>query len=181
MAKRKKSRGSNRGLYALLALGVGVLGGLAAYVKFTPADRVPELDRRSSPGLSRQADIAPAVWVYDVTSGEDGFQYGRVRKDLPRGEDPRVFAANGYLLASKIAPSDARLVSVDVVESEAQLHFNAAFDQTYGSFDEGVLIEGLQRTFGQFPNVNTLRFYIEDRPMQTTGNIDLTEPVPVIR
>ena len=177
MANKSRKR-SDRGLYALLALGLGVVAVLFAYVKGTPADRIPaDLVRPDKPVAA-----APAkVWVYAAKPDGASVAFEGSEVALPRGEDPMVFAANQFITSSKIAPEGSRLVSVDVVEGEAQLHFNDAFDTTYGSTDESALLRGIQRTFGQFTAVNTLRFYIGDKPMQTTGNIDLTEPVPVER
>lgn len=177
MANKSRKR-SDRGLYALLALGLGVVAVLFAYVKGTPADRIPaDLVRKDRPAAS-----APAkVWVYAAKADGEDVAIEGTEVALPRGENPMVFAANEFLTSSRIPPEGSRLVSVDVVDGEAQLHFNDAFDTTYGTTDESALLRGLQRTFGQFPSVNALRFYIGDKPMQTTGNIDLTEPVPVER
>lgn len=181
MAKRKKSKSQDKSVWALLLLGLGIVGALAAYVKFTPADRVPEPMRR--PAVSSQKPTPAAVQVWVFTPHAEGIDIGfdRTHMPVPEGVDPKVYAANEFLSKSKIAPEGARLVSAQVIEGEAQLHFNRAFDTTYGSTDESALIQGLQHTFGQFPDIQNLRFYVEDTPMSTTGNIDLSEPVPVLR
>lgn len=181
MARRKKSKSGDKSVWALLALGVGVVGALAAYVKFTPADRVPEPLRRPSVAARQPAPKASEVWVFAPHPQGVEVGFDRTLMPVPQGDDPKVYATNEFLSKSKIAPEEARLVSAQVVEGEAQLHFNRAFDTTYGTTDEAALIQGLQRTFGQFSEVASLRFYVEDTPMETTGNIDLSEAVPVLR
>ncbi|MCB8933422.1 MAG: GerMN domain-containing protein [Fimbriimonadaceae bacterium] len=181
MARRKKSKTQDKSVWALLALGLGVVGALAAYVKFTPADRVPEPMRRPAATSSKPAPAATQVWVFSPHAEGVEIGFDRTKMPVPTGVDAKVYAVNEFLSKSKIAPEGARLVSAQVIEGEAQLHFNRAFDTTYGSTDESALIQGLQRTFGQFPDIQALRFYVEDTPMSTTGNIDLSEPVPVLR
>lgn len=175
---KKNSRSPDRGLVALLVLGIGVVVALFAYVKGTPADRIPGDLMKPKPPVAAPLS---KVWVYHAKPEGEEVAFDRLQVPVPKGDDARVYAANEFMRDSKIPPEGSRLVSVDVVEGEAQLHFNDAFDTTYGSTDESTLLKGLQRTFGQFPEINALRFYIGDRPMQTTGNIDLTEPVPVER
>ena len=88
MANKSRKR-SDRGLYALLALGLGVVAVLFAYVKGTPADRIPgDLLRPDKPVAA-----APAkVWVFAAKpDGEDvAFEGSEVA--LPRGEDERTRA-----------------------------------------------------------------------------------------
>ena len=175
---KKNKRRPDRGLFALLVLGIGIVVALFAYVKGTPADRIPTDLAKPKNAVSAPQD---KVWVFAAKPDGENVTFESTQTTTPRGENPRVFAANEFLRTSQIPPEGSRLVSVDVVEGEAQLHFNDAFDTTYGSTDESALLRGLQKTFGQFPEINALRFYIGDKPMQTTGNIDLSEPVPVER
>lgn len=99
---------------------------------------------------------------------------------VPSGQDPRVFAVNEYLKASNVAPADSQLLSITIEGSTATLDFNSAFNQTYGTDDERTLLNGILRTLGQFPQIEKALFTINGKPFETMGNIDLTEPQPVI-
>lgn len=179
MASRKKS---NTGIIAALLL-VSAVGGavMGAYVMTTPeARKVPADLRRdhvSAKPAQKPKALVPKMVGHDVV-------YEKRDITVPAGQDARVFYVNEFLKelhAKDIGNKSARAIGVDLQDGVAYLDFNRAFDETYGTEDEGILIQGILRTLGQFPDINKVQFEIEGKPMETTGNIDLKTPQDVIR
>jgi len=114
--------------------------------------------------------------------GANGIAFTKQDAQVPDGEDPKVVAINEFLKASEIAPADARALSVDMPDAgSAVIVFNKAFDQTYGTFDEKKMLDGLAAAMGQFPDVSQVTLVVGERQLTTLGSADLTNPVRVIR
>lgn len=178
-----------RTVAVITQLGVVVVGGLAAYVKFTPADKVtpqeaphvlrkgPDVDITEHPIESSRGKVLVFTPRYE---GET-LKLDSVETPVPAGEDPRVFAVNAFLQASKIVERTARLLSVDVKDGEATLSFNEAFAGGYGTDDEHTLIDGLRASLGQFEEIQKLRLTIEGKPIESLGSVELTDGLDVTR
>jgi spore germination protein GerM len=90
-----------------------------------------------------------------------------------------VFLVNEYLNqlhARGLGDKSARVIGIDVRNGTAFLAFNPAFEQTYGTSDEGIVLNGILRTLSQFPEIEKVQFEIDGKPMDTLGNIDLSQP-----
>lgn len=178
----------NVGILVLMAAAGAVFGALVAYVKLAPADKVPNDLRKDAPisggsPSSQQNSPTPkgdqvSVWI-PTAQGED-VALREERVDLPKGENPMVFSVNRFLAEAKITESAARLLSVDVKGSVAELYFNADFNQTVGSSDEEVLLKGLRQTMGQFSGIEKITFYADGQPMETLGGVELNGGLTVI-
>jgi hypothetical protein len=181
MPKRKKNQ-SNSALWWLALIGLAVVAGLGYYAKFGPANRVPaELaaPKRVEP-VEAEAN-EPEVRVMTPSYAGDKLQFTEAKSKPGTGENPMVFAVNSFLSTSKVVESQARLQSVKVKDGVAYLDFSAAFGQTYGTEDEQTILEGVCRTMGQFKSVDRVQFLVQGKPLDTLGNVELTEPIPVIR
>lgn len=169
----------NRGLVAtilVLSLVGGVL--LGAYVMTSPdAQRVPDALRKQSPATAKPGGKKALVAQYV------GEKLTMVKHDVavPPGQDERVFLINGFLASSGIAPADARALGVDVRDRVAFVDFNGAFDRTYGAEDEGILVNGILATLGQFEDIDRVQLQVNGTPLSTLGNLDLSFPQPVLR
>ncbi|MCC7434199.1 MAG: GerMN domain-containing protein [Methanoregulaceae archaeon] len=171
--------------------GAAIVGSLAAYVKLTPADRVPEDQRRveapAKPRIEPQIDVsvekAPEgrVYVFEPFFDGNDLKFNTRMVDVPKGTSPETYALGAFLEASRIPAPEARVLGVDVRNGLAAVSFNSAFAGGYGSSDEQVLIEGIRRSLGQFPAINELELYIDGTKMETLGSVELSEPLPVIR
>jgi hypothetical protein len=171
--------------------GAAIVGSLAAYVKLTPADRVPEDQRRveapAKPRIEPQIDVsvekAPEgrVYVFEPFFDGNDLKFNTRMADVPKGTSPETYALGAFLEASRIPAPEARVLDVDVRNGLAAVSFNSAFAGGYGSSDEQVLIEGIRRSLGQFPAINEFELYIDGTKMETLGSVELSEPVPVIR
>lgn len=178
---QKKSRSSGP-FVAMIAIGILGLGALAAYVKYSGANKVPVEARRvesTQQSASKKDDVPASVEL--VTPSREGteLKLGRHRSDVPAGEDARIYAINHFLRESKIVPSNARAVGIQVKEGVALVDVSPSFNQTYGSFDEEALLKGLCATLAQFKNIQKVQFFVEGKPVETLGNVDLSEPIPV--
>jgi len=181
----KKKKSSNGPMIGLLAVAVIGLGSLAAYVKFSGANRVPDDERRPdkvsvhTPATHTETKPDSKVTVIKPTREGDDLKLNKSETDVPKGEDPIVFSVNHYLKESKIVPADAKVVGVQVKDGIALLDVSPAFNQTYGSLDEETLLKGICATLAQFKNVDKVQFILEGKPIETLGNVDLTTPIPV--
>lgn len=183
-----KGAPTTRALAVFTLIAVAVVVGLAAYVKFTPADRVPSAEsiRREEPRLApkveienRRAESRVLVFVPRFVDGNPVFD--PVERSVPAGEDARVFAVNAFLTESKVPDPEARLLSVDVHDGVATLSFNAAFEGGYGSDDEHTIIDGLRHALGQFPEIERIKIAIDGQPVESLGNVEVGEGWDVVR
>lgn len=171
------------------ALGVGAV---AAYVERTPslphelpADAPTTFTPPSKPAGTEAAvtpKVQQTVLVFVPTMGADGISFLKQEAPVPDGADAKVVAINEFLKASQIAPPDAKALTVDIRDGgSAVIAFNRPFEQTYGTFDEKKMLDGLAAAMGQFPDVNQVVLVVGDKQLTTLGSADLTNPVQVIR
>ena len=175
----KKS--SVKPVVALLLASAGLVAGLFAYVKFSPAARVPEAERRTVASESKTPSRPHKVVVYKPKYVDHDLKFDESERTVPSGQDPVVFAVNAYLDEAGITPNDARLRSCRVENGLATFDFTPAFAQTYGTDDERTLLEGILTVAGQFEEIRTVRFLADGQPIETLGNVELTDPQPVLR
>lgn len=167
-------------MWVLLCVGVFGVGALAAYVKFGGADKVSAEDR----GVAAQGATkheSRSVTVLKPHYNDDQLVFDKTEKASPEGKDPMVFAVNEFLAQSKVAPEAARAQTCAIKDGVATIEFSKEFDRTYGTEDEHTIVEGILRTMGQFPEIQSVQFNVNGQPLETLGNIDLTTPQPVLR
>lgn len=175
MTKKRKPPKPTNGLWAVLLSGALVAGAIAAWVQMNPRS-IPSAEHRSP------------VRASQPTGRHEGDEaQGRPKATAPLGddlalEDQMVASVNDFLHDSHIAPDEARATkAIMSPKGELKLQFNSAFDRTYGSEEEGALVNGILRSLGKFRQIVNVQFYIGDEPMETLGHIDLTTPQPVLR
>lgn len=192
--KKGKKRGPGLGMpVAIGLLGLLVVGGLAAYVAWAPADRIPDWlkrpDKRTTsrpmepvetPQATPEIEQEVVLLSPSYVGGELGFSEKVVK--VPRGEDPKAFVLNQFLNAAAITPADVRVLSVHVnADGLAALSFNKTLGQGLGSMDESTLVNGLRCVIGQFPEVNSIEMFADGERIDTLGHFDFSEPIPVKR
>jgi hypothetical protein len=171
------------------ALGVGAV---AAYVERTPALPHQPAEAESTvtrtilpakpPEAPPRAKAVTNVFVYVPEMDADGISFSKQEVSVPDGADPKLVAVNEFLKASQVAPPEAKALSISVQsDGSASIVFNQAFDQTYGTFDEKKLLDGLAAAIGQFQDVETFTISAGDKQLTTLGSADLTNPIPVAR
>jgi hypothetical protein len=182
------SRKSNKIPIIASLLIVSLLGGAvtSAYVLTTPAaQHVPPDLRRADKAQAKAPTNSQANEKRIVPrTGSEGTTFATADIKFPPGVDHRVYLVNDYLgqLHGKgLGKPDAKALGVDVRDGTAYLDLNSAFDETYGTQDEGTVLNGILTVLGQYPEIDQVQFEINGKPMETTGNVDLTVPQPVIR
>ncbi len=186
----KKSKKSGNPMIGLMAVGILGLGALAAYVKFGGADKVPQELRRErslqkiDPPADQKKDTETTTEKVSVdlfTPNRDGetLKFSKHHSDVPQGEDARIFALNHFLKASKVADPKAKAVGIQVKDKVALIDVTPQFDQTYGTFDEETMLKGIAATLAQFKEIDKVQFFVEGKVVETFGNVDLTEPLPI--
>lgn len=166
------------------SLGVGVIAicamlflGLVAYIKLTPADRIPADQLRDrSPAAS-----VPQVRLLTPKFIGDELRFDATQSSAPAGANPMVYAVNEFLGHVKAVPNGARATAVTVKDGLATLDFSGAFAQTYGTEDEQVILNGILTVMGQFSEVRSVQITVVGRPIETLGNVEIMDPQPVIR
>ena len=166
----------------MLLVGATMVGAIAAYIKTTdaePQDRMQQIPATKI--VNEPSHDRGNVTVYTPRYEKDQLEYNQESKAVPEGNDRIVFAVNEYLSNAKISPPEARLEKCVIVNHVARLSFTSTFEKTYGAEDEKTLLDGILRTLGQFEDVEKVQFLIGSTPLESLGNIDLSEPVEVIR
>lgn len=136
---------------------------------------------RPEPEVSTQVERESLTRVIVFTpsvKGED-LSFSTHKEKVPAGTQPMVFAINRFLENTGIMPAGARAVAVEVKDGVALVDVSEPFAQTFGSFDERTLLNGLGKTLAQFDGVKKMQFFISGKPVETLGNVDLTSPIDV--
>lgn len=150
--------------------------GLAAYM--ATQNRNEPVGEKTVAGQNIPAVDRP---VKVLTPRYEGNDLKLEEKDAkaPEGTDGMVQVVNSYLDQVPAVPKDARLKSLTMDGGTAMLSFSATFERTYGTDDEQTIIKGILSSLAQFPDVKKAKFLVEGKPLETLGNIDLTEPLDV--
>jgi predicted nucleic acid-binding protein len=173
MASKPKSSS----ILVVMALGMVGFASLVAYV-VSGNQKIPTDQTRAAAVQTRHADQISAI--NPIRHGTD-LDLNKVKTDVPKNQDPIVFAVNEFLKNSTITPHDAVLVAVAVKDGLATLTFSEAFRQTYGATDEETLLKGITESLKQFPSIRRVQFAIAGQPMDTLGNVDLSQPLDLDR
>ena len=154
----------------VLVLAAVVVLGIAAYVKFAPADEIPVEEETLVDG-----SVTLVIPTYD-----ENLDFRSEPVKVPEGVDQTVFAVNLFLDQLDDVGSGG-VERIELNNGIASVYFSSEFRRSYGTEDEQILVNGLLVTLGQFPEIDFVKFYAGGRPLETFGNIDLTDPLPVIR
>ena len=154
----------------VLVLAAVVVLGIAAYVKFAPADEIPVEEETLVDG-----SVTLVIPTYD-----ENLDFRSEPVKVPEGVDQTVFAVNLFLDQLDDVGSGG-VERIELNNGIASVYFSSEFRRSYGTEDEQILVNGLLVTLGQFPEIDFVKFYAGARPLETFGNIDLTDPLPVIR
>ncbi len=143
---------------------------------------VANLPKESGTATKTVRDQTPSrkdvkVYTPRYDKGELKLDPGTVKP--PETADPRVFAVNAYLANLGFVPKGSALKTCIVKDGLATLDFNSAFETTYGTEDEQTVVKGLMTTMAQFPEIHSVLITVEGKSIETLGNIDLTQPLPV--
>lgn len=196
MRRKTKNRAKPIALYTILMAGC-LVAGLAAYVKFTPADKATDVrqpfadevfpDRNSNSGLSvanqggdpfTQKQVSIAIVRFD--GNKLTFEESKV--EVPKGQNSAVYAVNEFLNRSGVADGPVQLLDIKLDGKVALLYFNKAFaEQSLGSQDESTLLNGILAVIGQFGVIEEAEFFADGHQVEALGHMELIGPQKVIR
>ncbi len=159
-------------LLVCVVIGVGAV----AYIKMAPAD---EVVREAQNEQQVGGEGAHILTPYYTDDHELKFRSEPVV--VPKDVDPHVFVVNKYLRDTPFIPKDAELKTCTIEGDTATLDFNSAFYTSYGTEDESTVINGILAVMGQFKDVSFVRIIVDGKPIDTLGNLELTDPLPVTR
>lgn len=152
-----------------------VLAGVTSYALLSPRQIPQELSRNQQIEKPRQVtQLTPKYDTGNLTFEES-------KAVAPAGVDPMVQVINDYLAKVPAVPKEAKLLDVKMEGPTAVLNFNSAFRAGYGTEDEQIIVQGVLSSLAQFSEVQNVLFKIEGQPLESLGNIDLSEPQPVTR
>lgn len=190
MPRRSERKPANRAVLILMLCAALGFGAFAAYVKSTPGALHVLVDRRrdadeplAAPERSapiRHHTEAPAklavsvkalvVQGSDVTLGES--------EEVPQGVTPEQFMADEALKAAHV---DAKLTHVSVQNGTATVDFTSDIENGMGSEQEGAFLNALAVGLGQFPSIDKFQVTVGDKPVDSLGHIDISDPQDVQR
>ena len=172
MSRRNNDKTLVIGVLMVCAVAVLAIG---AYVKFAPADEVVNIDEKS------EQTVGGGVKILVPRFEEDALRFDITEVEVPADQDPRVFAINLSLRGVAAVPENVVALTCTVEDSIATVDFNAAFDRSYGTEDEMIVLKAILMVMGQFEDVSWVRITVEGSEIETIGNRLLTEPLQVIR
>lgn len=191
----KKRRPTTLSLVLIGLLSVSGVAALTNYVQ-TTASRVPSSEHRNSnPGKkplsapkveveSRRSDTPEhaTISVFKPKFSGEELTFEASSKQVPAGEDARIFAVTEFLSVSKVLPEGARLLALSVHGGVASVSFNSKIRGSYGSDDERVLVNGLMSVLGQFKDIERVEFFADGERIDSFGgHLDVSEPQLVTR
>lgn len=197
MSKKKSSPKKSRfGAIPALIVGATLAGATFYYVKGNPAqipadekrvERLPEhQDKPTSvknPG--EQNSTSPSkegkVIVRTPKPYENEVEYNKQEVDVKEGENKYLVVINGFLKGSRITPKNAVATSAELDGSILKINFTKSIEAGYGTEDERVLIDGICRSAGQFPEVKQVLLLLDGQSFESFGSVDLTQPLDVLR
>ncbi len=150
-----------------------VLGGVTAYALISPR-QIPEELTKNQEKPRQVTQLTPKYDTGNLTFEES-------QAVAPAGADPMIQVVNDYLARIPAVPKEAKLLDVKMDGPTAVLNFNSAFRAGYGTEDEQIIVQGILTSLAQFSEVQNVLFKIEGQPLESIGNIDLSEPQPVTR
>ncbi len=180
MPKRKSISQSSKLPFLLgVLVCAGAVWALADYVKVAHADKVPASEHRAS-GSSRRSRAVQGSTIDDSGKLEqvlvfspvkdsaarpmqanEKFEFTSQLENVPSGEDPMVFAVNSFLQNAKVTDPEGKVMAIDLNDGLATIHFNAPMNHTLGEDDESYLLNGIDKTLAQFPDVKKVEYYAE--------------------
>ncbi len=166
------SKSKNKPVIFIVAA-AALLGGLTVFALNSPRQIPEDLARKEKAGTS-VTELTPKYDNGDLT-------FDRKEGKTSAGSDAKVQVINDYLNKIPAVPKEAELIDVKMEGTTAVLNFNDAFRSGYGTEDEQIIIKGILTSLSQFPEVQNVLFKINGQPLDSLGNIDLSEPQSVTK
>src|SRR5579862_2454617 len=167
----KGKRSNYAGVIALLLAGAVGVYAIGVYIKKTPdAENVPPAIHRMNTTANPGDKATPStegqqssVTIVTPHSAKGELSLPTKDVEVPQGQDPILFAVNGFFAGSHITPPEAKALGVEVKDGVALIDCTEAMEKSYGSSDEQAIIQGLRKTLAQFPSVQKVQLFVSGR------------------
>jgi|GEM_PF-1258701 len=182
------SKNRNALALGIIAIGTASLAGLGIYASNSKANTTkPNVEQAAAPQTSNvDVTVTPDDERDQTTTltpnldGED-LKFDKEKKTPPAGVEPMAWTVDQYLRTLTSVPKEAHVLGVSVDNFIATVDFSKEIEAGYGTTDEQTLVNGVLTVMSQFKDVNAVKFTVEGKPIDTFGNIDLSEPQRVLK
>ncbi len=120
------------------------------------------------------------VTIYHPTYKNDQIGFEKNPIKVADG-NPIATAINGMLREPKLFPAGVQLLDSKVEGDTVTLDFSKELRAGYSTDEEEAVLKSISTSMGQFKELNKVRIFVEGKPIDTLGNIDLSEPMEVER
>ena len=171
------------GIVVVLAACIGLGAYLAVNQRPQPKPSPPP----PSHPVKKPAEAPTKVKTYRVAVENNRTVLRPTEIEVKAGEDPAEGALKKLIeqgdsadLANPI-PKGTRLLSFKFKDDLVTVDFSREFKDNFtgGSAEEGATIGAILKTLGQFPKIKRVEFFVEGKPLDTLGHLDLSGPQDV--
>lgn len=170
MTRKTKDTPGAKPLIILALIAVILFAGLIYYVKYGPTAELKPIDNAQPAAASDRVQVPVAV------GGGPDAAFEMKTVDVPKGQDPVMFAVNHFLESLSFVQPEAKLLDVHYEGENVELVFSSNFRQTYGTDDEATIIKGILRAVQANSKAKTATFMEGGKPIETLGSTDLAGP-----
>ncbi len=165
------------GLMAVLLLG-GCTGAPAG------GQKAPEVEQPSKVQTPVSSEPVAATEVTVYFGNETADKLVAVKRPVPKGETPMNAAIEALIAGPSageklagVMPPGTRLLQLSVTEGNAHVNLSHEFRDNHpgGSTGEILTLYALANTLSEFPQVQTVRIWVEGKPLQTFIHMDLQQ------
>lgn len=185
---------SKKGLF--IGVAVALFGGLFAVARFQGntvpieerrVERLPEhqeppvtrVERKPTAEPSSEKEATRKVESVHVEYVAEDYRVTKSQVDVPKGQDPYLVAVNTSLAHNPDIPADGKAIAAKVEGKTLVLDFGPSFERTYGSAEEGEILKSITGALEQFKELTHVQITVGGKPIETLGNVELTDPLPI--
>lgn len=169
-----------RGVLVLFLILAVAMIAVLAYLSLMPTPKHPTKPENGSQTSKRQDDDS-RVNVFKPSYRDDKMVLEPEPVRVPAGRTKLFAAVSELIRDEKLFPKGVKLLGAEVKGKTAELNFSEELRAGYSTDEEEALLKSLSATVGQFPEVENLRILVAGSAVETLGNVDLSDPLPVTR
>ena len=169
-----------RGLLVLVLILAVAMIAVLAYLSLMPGPKSPPQAQDGS-GLVQKENGDARVNVFKPSYQDDKMVLKPTPINVPPGRTKLFAAVSELIRDEKLFPKGVKLLSAEVKGRTAELNFSEELRAGYSTDEEEALLKSLSATVGQFPEVDNMRILVSGSAVDTLGNVELSDPLPVMR
>ncbi|MEP0766004.1 MAG: GerMN domain-containing protein [Fimbriimonadia bacterium] len=169
-----------RGVLVLILILAVAMIAVLAYLSLMPSPKPPGEPQNGRDAMHGQ-DEAGRVNVFKPSYKDDRMVLEPKSISVPPGRTKLFAAVSELIRDERLFPKGVKLLGAEVKGKTAELNFSEELRAGYSTDEEEALLKSLSATVGQFLEVENMRILVAGSPVDTLGNVDLSDPVPVTR